>query len=57
METKGFFQFEIIIHVLVIHLNTYVMGLRLLFILNSFGGEVDFRRQILASLDVRISRL
>ena len=30
METKGFFQFEIIINVLVklflIHLNTYVMG-------------------------------
>ena len=28
MKIKGFFQFEIIINVLVFHLNTYAVGLR-----------------------------
>ena len=41
MESKGFFQFEIVINV---YWNTYVMGLRV---------GIDFRRQYLASTCVR----
>ena len=40
------FQFEIIINVLVIplHLNTYVIGLRLLLIVNSFNAGIIYRQ-------------
>ena len=36
-----------------LHLNTYVMGRRELYIINSFGAGMQFRRQNLTSMDVR----
>ena len=64
MGTKGFFQFEIILNVLVrpylfpLHLNTYVMGLRPVEIFKFlqcgdrlYTSESDVRRQILTYKD------
>ena len=55
---KGFFQFEIIINVLAmfsLHLNTYVMGLRPLYIyiFHYFSAGIDCRRQNLTSIVIR----
>ena len=47
METKEFFQFEIIIDVLALSASfeyPYVMDQRPLQIFNSFSAETDFRR-------------
>ena len=63
METKGFFQFGIILIICIsqlflLHLNTYAMGLRPLEMFNSFGAGTDFRRQNLTSkVDPRIERV
>ena len=58
MEARGFFQFKIIINVLASYfLNTYIMGLRPLYILNSFSAGIDFRRQNLTFVDVRFWRI
>ena len=61
METKVFFQFEIIINVLVLlfplHLNTYVMGLWQLWILNIsesfFISDIGTSAQIMCILSRR----
>ena len=60
-RTNVFFQFEVSINVLIsqlfsLHLNTYVMGLWLLYIFYSFSAGIDFRRQNLTSIDVRFWR-
>ena len=55
METQGFFQFKIVKKLFLIHLNTYVMGLRPLeiFLLLQCGDRLHssesdvYRRQIL----------
>ena len=44
MEIKGFLQFETIINVFPLHLNTCViMGLRPLYIFYYFNAGIDFR--------------
>ena len=55
-EAKGFFQFEIIINafLFLIHLNTYVMGLRPLEIFLFLQCGDLCRRQNLMSTDVRL---
>ena len=50
---KGYFQFEIITNVFHLHSNIYVMGLRPLYIFNTFSEGTYFRGQNLTSLDVR----
>ena len=50
---EGFSQFVVNIKLCPFHLNTYVIGLRLLPIFNSFSVVINFRRQDLMSLDVR----
>ena len=51
METKGFFQFDIVKSVLVssFHLYTYVIGLQPLYIIIFFSAGIDFTRQIMTS--------
>ena len=49
-DQRFFFQFEIIINVLLI---TCAMGLQPLPIVYSFSAGIDFRRQNLTSTDVR----
>ena len=56
-EIKAFisiwYQHKCLIQLFLIHLNTYVMGLRPLVIFNSYSARIDFGRQNLASIDFR----
>ena len=61
MEIKGFFSIwnhhKCLSKLFPLHLKTYAVGLWPFWICNSSSAGIDFRRQILTSIDVRIWRL
>ena len=57
-ETKGIFQFEIVLITLItLHLNTYVISLLPFWMFDFFSAGIDFRRHNLTSIDVRFWRV